>query len=99
MLFHQDNAPCHKSIASIAKLHELHFKLLPYPSYPPDIAPSDYWLFVDPRRMLQRKKFGSNEEVKRILRPKINRSTKKGIELLEKRWNQCTTQEGDYVDE
>jgi len=24
---------------------------------------------------------------------------KKGIELLEKRWNQCITLEGDYVDE
>ena len=23
----------------------------------------------------------------------------KGIELLEKRWNQCITREGDYVDE
>ena len=34
-----------------------------------------------------------------ILRPKTNHSTKKGIELLEKRWNQCITWEGDYVDE
>ena len=34
-----------------------------------------------------------------ILWPKTNRLTKKGIELLEKRWNQCITQEGDYVDE
>ena len=24
---------------------------------------------------------------------------KKGIKLLEKHWNQCITQEGDYVDE
>ena len=28
VLFHQGNAPCHKLIAMIAKLHELHFKLL-----------------------------------------------------------------------
>ena len=26
LLFHQDNAPCHKVIA---KLHELHFKFIP----------------------------------------------------------------------
>jgi len=25
VLFHQDNAPCHKSNATKAKLHELHF--------------------------------------------------------------------------
>ena len=27
VFFHQDNVLCHKSIATIAKLHELHFKV------------------------------------------------------------------------
>ena len=63
VLFHQDNALCHKSIATMAKLHKLHFKLLLHPSYLLDMAPSDYWLFEDLKRMLQRKRFGSNEEV------------------------------------
>ena len=31
VLFHQDNAPCHKSITTMAKLDELHFELLPHP--------------------------------------------------------------------
>ena len=59
---------------------ELHFELLPQPPYTPDLAPSDYWLFADLKRMLQGKRFGSNEEVnrklRRILRPKTNCSTK-----------------------
>ena len=63
VFFHQDNTPCHKSIATMAKLHELHFELLPHPPYSPDLAPSDYWLFADLKRMLQRKKSVSNEEV------------------------------------
>ena len=63
MLFHQDNAPCHKLIATMAKLHKLHFELLPHPSNSPDLAPSDYWLFADLKRILQGKRFGSNEEV------------------------------------
>ena len=46
VLFHQDNAPCHKSITTMAKLHELHFELL-----------------SNLKRMLQRKRFDSNEEV------------------------------------
>ena len=58
-----DNAPCHKSIATMAKLHELHFKLLPHTPYSPDLAPSDYWLFGDLKRMLQGKKFGSDEVI------------------------------------
>ena len=99
MLFHQDNTPCHKLIMTIAKLHELYFELLLHPPYSPDLAPSDYWLFENLKRMLQVKRFSSNGEVRCILRPKTNRSTKKGVKLLEKCWNQCITLEGDYGDE
>ena len=52
VLFHQDNAPCHKLITMMAKLHELHFELLPHPLYSSGVAPSDYWLFADLKRML-----------------------------------------------
>ena len=38
VLFHQDNAPCHKSMKSMAKLQELGFELLPYSPYSPDLA-------------------------------------------------------------
>ena len=47
VLFHQDNAPCHKSMKTMVKLNELSFDLLPYPPSSPDLAPSDYWLFAD----------------------------------------------------
>ena len=93
-LFHQDNALCHKSIAMMAKLHELHFELLPHPSYSPDLAPSDYWLFADLKGMLQGKSFSTNEEeileTEVYFEAKDKSFYKKGIELLEK---------GVYVDE
>ena len=47
----------------MAKLYELHFELLLHPPYSLDLDPSDYWLFTDLKRMLQGKRFGSNEEV------------------------------------
>ena len=79
MLFHQDNASCHKSIAMMTKLHDLHFELFLHPPYSPDLTPSDYWLFADLKRMLQGKIFSSSEEVisETILRPKTNHSTKR----------------------
>jgi len=93
----------HKSIATMTKLHKLRYELLPQPPYSPDLAPSDYWLFADLKRMLQGKRFGSNEEViaetEVYFEAKDKSFYKKGIELLEKRWNQCITLEGDYVDE
>ena len=60
---YQENALYNKLITTMAKLHELHFKLLLHSLYSPDLAPRDYWLFVDIKRMLQGKRFGSNEEV------------------------------------
>ena len=80
VFFHQDNAPCHKMIA---KLDEL---LLHQP-YSPDLAPSDYWLLADLKRMLQGKRFSSNVEVISETEAYFEASQivlQKGIELLEK---------------
>ena len=87
----------------VVKLNELSFELLPYPSYSLDLASSDYWLFFDLRKMLQGKRFGSNEEViaetEAYFASKDESFCKKGIEELEKRWNECITLKGNYVDE
>ena len=63
VLYYLDNAPCHKLIATMAKLYNLHFKFHPHPPYSSDHVPSNYWLFVDLKRMLQGKRFSSHEEV------------------------------------
>ena len=78
MLFRQDNAPCHKSIATMAKLHQLHFELLFHAPYSPD------------RKIILRgKRFGYNEEViaetEAYFEAKNKFFYKKGIEILEKR--------------
>ena len=106
VLFHQDNAPFHKSTATMAK-HELHFELL---LYPPILQ---IWPSVTPGCLQTLKecsitgafvkRFGSNQEVisktEIYFEAKDKSFNKKGIELLEKRWNQSNTLEGDYVDE
>lgn len=96
VLFRQDNAPCHKTLATMAKLHEMKFQLLPYPPYTQDLVPSDYYLFAD-LKTLQRKQFSSNAEViaatNVYFESKDKSFYKKGIEMLEKRWR-CTTLEG-----
>ena len=48
---------------TMAKLSELGYELLPHPPHSPDLAPNDYWLFADLKKMLKGKIFGSNEEV------------------------------------
>jgi hypothetical protein len=63
VLFHQENALCHISIKTPAKLHELGYKLLPHPPYLPDLASSDLFLFADLKKMLAGKKYSTNQEV------------------------------------
>ena len=88
VFFHQDNALCHKSIAMMAKLKELHFELLLHPPYCSDLTSSDYWLFADLKRILQGKRFDFNEEMiletKAYFAAKDKLFYKKGIKLLEK---------------
>ena len=74
--------------------------MFPHPSYSPDLASSDYWLFADLKKMLQEKRFGSNDEViaetEAYFESKDELFYKKGIEKLGKHWNECITLEGNY---
>ena len=85
------------------KLNELSFELLPQPRYSPHLAPSDYWLFGDLKKMLHGKRLGFNGEViaetEAYFKSKDELLYKKGIEKLEKRWNEWITLERNYVDE
>ncbi|GFW92849.1 uncharacterized protein TNCV_1736421 [Trichonephila clavipes] len=47
VMFHQDNAPCHKSMKTIVKLNELHFEFIYYSLCSQDLASSDDWLFSE----------------------------------------------------
>ena len=101
VLFHQDNAPCHKSLATMAKLNELSFELLPHPPYTGS-GPQRLLPVCRPQKMLQGKRFYSSEEVitetNVYYEGKDKSFYKKGIEMLEKRWTDCVAFE-DYVDE
>ena len=87
----------------MVKLNDLRFELLSHPPYSPDLALSDIYLFVDLKKMLQGKRFSSDDEVifatEAYFEAKDKSFYKKGIESLEKRWNDCIATEGDYVDD
>jgi histone-lysine N-methyltransferase SETMAR len=58
VLLHQDT-----SAVAMAKIHELQFELNHYPSYSPNLTPSDFFLFSKLKVRLGGQKFSSNEEV------------------------------------
>jgi len=45
VLFHQENAPAHRSAQALAAIQNAVFELLHHPPYSPDLAPSDFYLF------------------------------------------------------
>ena len=57
LLFHQDNAPPHKSGVAMAKLDKLGFEITEHPAYSPDLAPSDYYLFTNLKKHLAGTRF------------------------------------------
>ena len=88
---------------TMVKLNKLSFELLPHPWYSPDPAVGDYWLFADLKKVFQGKRFGPKEKV--IAKTEAYFESRdesfyiKGIEKLEKRWNECITLEGNFVNE
>ena len=44
-VFHQDNAPVHKSVIAMAAINDCGFKLIEHPPYSADLAPSNFHLF------------------------------------------------------
>ena len=62
IIFHQDNAPAHKSVLAIRILRDLPFELLEHPPSSPDLAPSDFYLFPKLKLFLAGQRFSSNQE-------------------------------------
>jgi len=104
IVFHQDNAPAHKSVLAMGKLRDLHYELLEHPSYSPDLAPSGF-LSLPKTQTLPRWSaffFFSNQEVIAAVEGYFADITKNhyrdGIMALEHRWAKCISLKGDYVE-
>ncbi|GFX01645.1 mariner Mos1 transposase [Trichonephila clavipes] len=96
VVFHQDNAIPHISLVTRQKLLQLEWDTMPHPPYSPDLAPSDYYLFLSFQNFSDGKTFTSNEEVKNHLDQFFARKDQKfyerGIMLLPERWQRrCWT--------
>ena len=64
VIFHDDNATPHTSLATRQKLLRLSWKVILHRPYSPDLAPSDYYLFQSLQNSLSGKTFNDDEVVK-----------------------------------
>ena len=64
--FHQDNAPAHKSLVAMAAVHDCGFELGDHPPFfhpSSDLAPSNYFLFPNMKKLFAGKQNWTDDEV------------------------------------
>lgn len=102
VVFLDDNASCHTSELTTAKLRRFGWERLDHPSYSPDLAPSDYHLFRSLQSFLRGKKFDNVDKARESLREFFDSKDadfyRRGIEKLPERWQEVIDFDGDYFD-
>ena len=101
LTFHYDNGRSHTSLKAQEKLRKLDWDVLPHPSYPSDIALSDYYLFRSLEHRFRGENFESEEDLKtgllQFFDQKDQKILKNGILNLIERWKDVVGTNGKYV--
>ena len=94
--FQQDNAPVHNSILVTDYLTKMGIKTVPHPSYSPDLAPCDFWLFPKLRGC----HYETIEEMKEAVTKVIDTLTQEdfhgAFQKLLERYSRCIGAGGDF---
>lgn len=97
-----DNAPAHSCLDVRNYVHSLGWELLPHAAYSPDLAPSDYHLFLSMSSALAEQHFNSFDEIKIWLAEWFESKDRsfywRGIHKLQERWEKCIASDGAYFE-
>ncbi|XP_076381130.1 histone-lysine N-methyltransferase SETMAR-like [Megalopta genalis] len=101
IVFHHDNARPHTSLATRTKLLELGWEVMSHPPYSPDLAPTDYHLFLSLQNFLHGKNFSNDDSLKsqliKFFTDKDQKFYECGIMELPERWQKVIEQNGKYL--
>ena len=95
------NFRVHTSNLAQNTIEELGWKLVPHPPYSPDIAPSDYHLFLSMQHSLANQQFNNYQEVEIWVQDYFAsqepESFESGIRSLRKKWKNIVDNFGEYL--
>ena len=78
------------------------YELIPHPTYSPNLAPSDYFLFPILKKDIRGRHFRSNEEVVAAVEEWVGDKDpgffSSGLMALEHHWSKCIILEGNYIE-
>lgn len=90
VLFLHDNAPAHTAALTTEFLSRSRWEVMTHPPYSPDLAPSDYYLFPNLKKMLAGNRYDSKSAltsaVNQYLRHRPGSWFAEGIRMLPGRW-------------
>lgn len=99
---HHDNARPHTARATTALIKEFGWKTVTQPPYSPDVAPSDFHLFLELKKHLGGTHFDTDEDVKEevlnFLRGQAGEFYDSGIKKWVPRMQKCIDRNGEYVE-
>ena len=100
LIFLHDNAASHTSTLVQNYLETFNWEVLPHPAYSPDLASSDYHLFLSMGHALAERHFDSYEEVRldEWFASKNEEFFWRGIHKLPERWEKYVVYEGKYFE-
>ncbi|GFS08839.1 histone-lysine N-methyltransferase SETMAR [Elysia marginata] len=101
-ILHHDNARPHASRQTEEALQKMNFVVMPHPSYSPNLAPSDFYLFPKLKEHLRGNHYESNEGVEAAVRHWFRQKCvdifTDGMRQLVRRWQVCVDRDGDNVE-
>ena len=75
---------------------------MPQPSYYPDLAPCDFFLFPKLKRPIKEQRYAMIEEINAASKEELTKITKndflKYFEDWKKRWHECIISDRDYFE-
>jgi len=96
-----DNARPHSAHVTTALLEKFKWDILDYPPYSPDLAPSDFHLFLHLKKHLAGKKFDDDDEVQEEIMTRFKGQAAdfcdSGIQKLVPRLGKCLDNAGNCV--
>jgi len=88
----------------MSAIRDCGFELVDHPHYSPDLAPSDYYLFLNMKKIMSGKRYQSDDEVTSAVEDYFGSQKetflKTGIQMLKQKhhWKKCVDLKGDYVE-
>ena len=102
VLLQQDSARVHTCKVAIDSVERNGYELIPHPTYSPDLAPSDFFLFQNLKKNIRGCHFRSDEEVVTAVEEWVNGKDpdffSSELMALENRWYKCITLEDNYIE-